>query len=118
MVSDNSLICSVVCFNEKKIHALQKQMSTIDELRGPAERYKAMGHPARLAILNILNVEECCVCDLANILEQPISTVSQHLRILRLVGLVKSRQDGKLIFYSLNEDVHLFQDWTLKASHA
>jgi DNA-binding transcriptional ArsR family regulator len=66
-----------------------------------ADRYKAMAHPCRLAILYALALEECCVCDLANILRKPVSTISQHLRMLKAAGLVKSRQDGKLVFYEI-----------------
>ena len=94
-------ICKVVCFNADKIDALKERLPGPDELQAEADRHKAIGHPARMAILYVLAVEECCVCDLANILVQPVSTVSQHLRTLKLAGLVRSRQQGKLVFYSL-----------------
>ena len=94
-------ICKIVCFNKGKIDALQECLPGSDELEQAAGCYKAMGHPARLAILHLLQDEECCVCDLANILDQPVSTVSQHLKTLKTVGLLRSRQEGKLVFYSL-----------------
>jgi len=94
-------ICKVVCFNEKKISALKKQLPSKSKLDSAAHRHKVLGHPARLAILHVLNIDECCVCDLANILGKPVSTVSQHLRMLMSAGFLCSRQEGKLVFYSL-----------------
>ena len=93
-------ICKVTCFNEKKIMALKKRLPAIEDLESAANRHKAMGHPVRLAIIDLVAIEECCVCDLANILDQPISTVSQHLKTLKHAGLLRSRREGKLVFYS------------------
>jgi len=98
-------ICKVVCFNEKKISALKKQVPSKGELDSAARRHKVLGHPARQAILHVLNIDECCVCDLANILEKPVSTVSQHLRMLMSAGFLRSRQEGKLVFYSLESEM-------------
>ena len=96
-----STTCKVVCFNEKKISALKKQLPARNELESAARRYKVLGHPARQAILHVLSIDDCCVCDLANILGKPVSTVSQHLRMLMSAGFLRSRQEGKLVFYSL-----------------
>lgn len=93
--------CREICFNAEKIGTLRKQLPAKRELAEKARRYKALGHPARLAIVHLLELETCCVCDLANILDMPVSTVSQHLRVLATAGLLESRQQGKLVFYSL-----------------
>ena len=97
--------CKVVCFNKKKISALKKKLPSKSKLESAARRYKLLGHPARQAILHVLNIDECCVCDLANILEKPVSTVSQHLRMLMSAGFLRSRQEGKLVFYSLESEM-------------
>ena len=97
--------CKGVCFNEKKISALKKDLPSERKLESTARSYKALGHPARQAILHVLSMDECCVCDLANILEKPVSTVSQHLRMLMSAGFLRSRQEGKLVFYSLGSGV-------------
>lgn len=97
-------ICKTVCFNADKIAWLRRQLPDAKVLAFRASRYKTLGHPARQAILSILGKEECCVCDLANILELPVSTVSQHLRMLASAGLLVSRQQGKLVFYTLDEE--------------
>lgn len=96
-------ICKVVCFNRDKIAALKKQLPSVEDLELKAERLKAVGHPGRLAVLCTLAREECCVCDLSHILNQPVSTVSQHLRILKSAGFVRCRHAGKLVFYSVTE---------------
>ena len=77
------------------------------ELQASARHHKALGHPARLAILHILSLGECCVCDVAEVLEKPVSTVSQHLKTLMSEDLLDYRQEGKLIFYSLTEEARL-----------
>lgn len=97
--------CRVVCFNEKKISALKRKLPSKSRLESAARRYKVLGHPARQAILHLLSIDQCCVCDLANILEKPVSTVSQHLRMLVSAGFLRSRQEGKLVFYSLDSEM-------------
>jgi len=63
---------------------------------------KAMGHPTRLKILDLLRESGCCVQDLEQKLGLRQSNVSQHLRILRDSGLVSMRRDGHTVCYSLN----------------
>ena len=93
--------CTVVCFNDKKIAALKEQLPAEKTLREYARRHKVLGHPVRQAILHILSIDECCVCDVAEVLGKPVSTVSQHLRTLMSEGFLDYRQEGKLVFYSL-----------------
>jgi len=92
-------ICKVVCFNEKKIAALHKKLPSRSKPESAAHRYTAPGHPARHAILHVLSLDECCVCDLANVLGRPVSTVSQRLRMFMSAEFPLSRQEGKPVFY-------------------
>ncbi|MFN2288283.1 MAG: ArsR/SmtB family transcription factor [Chromatocurvus sp.] len=96
--------CTVVCFNEDKIATLKKQLPSEKDLRASARRHKVLGHPARQAILHLLGIDECCVCDIAEVLGKPVSTVSQHLRMLVSEGVLEYRQEGKLVFYYLAQD--------------
>jgi len=66
-----------------------------------AELFKAMAHPTRLQILELLSRDECCVCHLTAILQLRQPCVSQHLMVLREHGLVLDRRDGALVFYRL-----------------
>ena len=73
-----------------------------EQSEGISEILKAVGHPLRLRIVDALSNKETCVGDLADMLRQKQAVVSQQLKTLRLVGLVKSeKRDGKS-FYSLN----------------
>ena len=69
--------------------------------RAQANLIKAMAHPTRLHILEILSQGEACVCHLTAILDQRQPNVSQHLMVLREAGLVKDRRDGTTIYYRL-----------------
>lgn len=64
---------------------------------------KALAHPARLRILEVLAEEgEACVCHLENRLDQRQAYISQHLARLREAGLVQDRRDGLNVFYSVS----------------
>ncbi len=66
-----------------------------------AEVFKALGHPTRLAMVVALGDGERCVCELQEIVGSDMSTVSNHLRVLRQAGLVDSEKRGKQMFYRL-----------------
>ena len=79
-------------------------MQDAPRLEAAVRIFKALGDPARLRILTLLHYRETCVSELAEVLEEPISSVSNRLRLLRLEGLVSSRRDGKHIFYSVRDE--------------
>ena len=66
-----------------------------------AEFYKVFGDSTRIKILLALYEQELCVCDIATALNMTQSAISHQLKILKQMRLVKSRREGKLIFYSL-----------------
>ena len=70
-----------------------------------ARRLKALGHPVRLGIALRLAAEpETCACDFADVFGVRQPTVSEHLRVLREAGLVRTRRQGTQICYSLADD--------------
>ncbi len=71
-----------------------------------ADTFRALADPTRVSIALSLLRQELCTCDLAAITGVTESAVSQHLRILRRLRLVKSRREGRLVFYSL-DDLHI-----------
>ena len=71
-----------------------------------ASLFKAMGEVTRLKILTTLRGGEMCVSDLAALLGVSDSAVSQHLRLLKYLALVKCRRQGQCMLYSL-DDQHL-----------
>lgn len=69
-----------------------------------AELFKIFGDPTRIKILYAMLDTERCVNDIAGLLEMSQSSVSHQLRILKTSKLVKSRREGKSIFYSLDDE--------------
>jgi DNA-binding transcriptional ArsR family regulator len=66
-----------------------------------AHLLRALAHPVRLHILEILARDEACVCHLTAVLKQRQPYVSQHLMLLRELGLVKDRKEGTIVYYHL-----------------
>lgn len=64
--------------------------------------FHALSDPLRLKVLDLLRTQELCVCDLCQALEVPQSKLSFHLKVLKEAELVRSRQEGRWIYYSLN----------------
>ncbi|SRR6266567_793929 len=71
-----------------------------------AEIFRALADSSRAKIIYSLLTQELCTCDLAAIIGVSESAVSQHLRVLRQLRLVKNRRAGKQVFYSL-DDAHI-----------
>ncbi|MEG4286778.1 metalloregulator ArsR/SmtB family transcription factor [Microcoleus sp. A006_D1] len=64
--------------------------------------FHALSDPLRIQILELLREQELCVCDLCDRLGVPQSKLSFHLKTLKEAALVRSRQEGRWIYYSLN----------------
>lgn len=79
---------------------MQKTGTTLEA--SIATGFHALSEPLRLKILDLLRNQELCVCDLCNQLETPQSKLSFHLKVLKEAGLVRTRQEGRWIYYSLN----------------
>lgn len=66
-----------------------------------AQVLKALSHPTRLFIVNELANHEKCVCELQELIEDDISTISKHLSVLKQAGIIEDRKDGLRIYYRL-----------------
>ena len=102
--------CEVQCFDSEKANKAKRDSLAPEEVLGLAETFKALSDGTRIKILHALSQEELCVCDLAEVVEMSQSLVSHQLRLLRNLRLVKYRKDGKMAYYSLDDDhiIHLF----------
>lgn len=69
---------------------------------------KLLGDKTRLSMVKLLERNDCCVCEFVEIFNVSQSAISQHLRKLRDLGLVKEKRKGQWIFYSLNQDSELY----------
>jgi ArsR family transcriptional regulator len=67
----------------------------------PPLLFRALADRTRLRIVNLLARGSLCVCDIQRILEQPQSSVSRHLALLKSAGLIRDRRDGMRTFYAL-----------------
>jgi DNA-binding transcriptional ArsR family regulator len=79
-----------------------------------ALRFKALAHPVRLQILDILRRGEACVCHIETVLGKRQAYISQQLIVLREAGLVEPRKDGLQVFYRLvDPDLEILLNATL-----
>ena len=78
--------------------------------------FKVVGDETRMKILCAISTDELCVNDIASALDMTKSAVSHQLRLLKDEGLVKSRRDGKNIFYSL-DDQHVIDIIDIAFTH-
>lgn len=93
--------CDAVEVHEELLKIVNEKMPEEEELYDLAELFKVFGDSTRIRILFVLFEAEVCVCDLAELLHMTQSAVSHQLKILKQNKLVKSRREGKSIFYSL-----------------
>lgn len=101
MKHNEDFCCDSVEIHKELLDKINKTKLDEDELYDLAELFKVFGDSTRIRILFVLSEAELCVCDLAEALNMTQSAVSHQLRILKQSKLVKSRRDGKSIFYSL-----------------
>lgn len=98
--------CETTEVHEDLLKIVNETMPEENELYDLAELFKVFGDSTRIRILFVLFEAEVCVCDLAQALNMTQSAVSHQLKILKQNKLVKSRREGKSIFYSL-ADAHV-----------
>ena len=99
--NENAECCMEECVHEDLSKIVNETMPEETELYDLAELFKVFGDSTRIRILFVLFEAEVCVCDLAQALNMTQSAISHQLRILKQNKLVKSRREGKSIFYSL-----------------
>ncbi len=97
-------LCETEEIHEELLEKVYANMPEETELYDLAELFKIFSDSSRIRILFVLFEAEVCVCDLAKMLQMSQSAVSHQLRILKQSKLVKSRREGKSIFYSLADD--------------
>ena len=99
-------VCKVEIVDEAKVKEAQENLANTPQILEMAEIFKLLGEPTRLRIILSLIDNELCVCDLSGATESTVSAVSHQLRLLRNARLVKFRKEGKMVFYSI-EDEHI-----------
>ncbi|MFJ7727972.1 ArsR/SmtB family transcription factor [Neobacillus sp. NPDC097160] len=101
---DHNDVCEVTCVDEEKVKRVKESVFEQNTM-AVSQIFKALSDDTRIKIAYALSEEdELCVCDVANIVGSTTATASHHLRLLRNLGLAKYRKEGKLVFYSLDDD--------------
>ena len=96
--------CGYLCVHDELVEQVRRTLPEDGMLSRLAELFKVFGDETRIRILYVLFEAEVCVCDLAKLLGMTQSAVSHQLRILKQARLIKSRRDGKTVFYSLADE--------------
>ena len=104
MVERETMCCDSVEVHQELLKIVNETMPEETELYDLAELFKVFGDSTRIRILFVLFEAEVCVCDLAEVLHMTQSAISHQLKILKQSKLVKSRREGKSIFYSLADE--------------
>ncbi|HBR04073.1 MAG TPA: transcriptional regulator [Ruminiclostridium sp.] len=95
-------LCDVI--HEDVVNQVKDKMPEEETLYDLAELFKVFGDSTRIKILWALDEAEMCVCDIAALLNMTQSAISHQLRVLKQAQLVKNRKEGKVVYYSLDDD--------------
>ncbi len=104
------------CEDDVFIEQIKEKLESPDVLNNLADFYKIFGDGTRLKILSALLEGEMCVGTITDILQMTQSSVSHQLRTLKSARLIKSRKDGKWVYYSINDD-HVKTIYEMGLSH-
>ncbi len=96
--------CSCDVIHEDIVEEVRTSMAEEEQLFELAEVFKVFGDSTRIRILSALSQAEMCVCDIAFLLNMTQSAISHQLRVLKQTRLVKNRREGKVVYYSLDDD--------------
>ncbi len=110
------VICDCDIIHLELVNKAKKSILEEDKLLLIADFYKALSDSTRIKIVNLLSTNELCVCDIAVILNMTKSAVSHQLKNLREMNLIKSRKQGKEVWYSLADD-HVLEVFKVSLEH-
>jgi DNA-binding transcriptional ArsR family regulator len=96
--------CELLCLDLEKAESLRRSLPPGEELESMVMPFKALTDRTRVAILlSLRDGETACVCDLAWIVGRDEKLVSHHVRLLKGLGVVRSRRDGRMVMYELTD---------------
>ncbi|MCI6054796.1 metalloregulator ArsR/SmtB family transcription factor [Dysosmobacter sp.] len=96
--------CDFIHAHEEIVEKVRDKIPGEDTLYDLTELFRIFADSTRIRILYVLLESEMCVCDIAALLGMTQSAISHQLRALKNARLVKSRREGKTVFYSLTDD--------------
>jgi len=96
--------CDCNMIHETVVNEVRQAMPEEEVLLDLADLFKVFGDSTRVKILSALLRAEMCVCDIAVLLGMTKSSISHQLRVLKQAKLVKYRREGKVVYYSLDDE--------------
>lgn len=111
-----SLECDCNIIHAGAVETAKHDLLDEDILLSMADFYKALSDSTRIKIINLLCGHELCVCDISSLLNMTKSAVSHQLQNLREMNLIKSRKQGKEVWYSL-ADEHVKEVFEITHGH-
>ena len=103
-MKNKEAICEITWIDKQKISNVKKKMKSELTIKRLSEVFKVLGDTTRVKIISALLVQELCVCEISKLLETTKSAISHQLKMLRNMRLVKYRKEGKMVFYSLDDN--------------
>jgi len=104
MNETNVDFCNCNVIHEDVVREVKNNIPKEATLFELAELFKVLGDGTRVKILYALLSSEMCVCDIAALLQMTQSAISHQLRVLKQSRLVKYRREGKVVYYSLDDE--------------
>ncbi|MDQ3548720.1 MAG: metalloregulator ArsR/SmtB family transcription factor [Chloroflexota bacterium] len=96
--------CEVDVIDIAKVRAARAGLPDVVRTHALATLFSALADPNRVRLIAALEREELCVCDLAATVGLSSSATSHQLRLLRSLGLVRARRDGRMVYYALDDE--------------
>ena len=115
-MEEREFCCDCNIIHEEIVQDAKDKMLKDEMLGGVVDFFKIFGESNRIKILFVLDHNEMCVCDIANVLNMTKSSISHQLSTLRLNGIVKCRREGKEVYYTL-DDSHVKEVFEVALSH-
>lgn len=100
----NEIICDCEVIHEDIVQHVKQNFLKDEIISDLSDFFKIFSDSTRMKILLALEKHELCVCDLSILLNMTISAISHQLKVLRESNLVKTKREGKVVYYSLADE--------------
>lgn len=113
---ENVNVCDCNVIHKEMVKIALENKPSKEELERLSQVFKLLGDLTRTEILWVLDKNEMCVCDIANVLNMTKSSISHQLALLRESGIVEYRKVGKEVYYRL-DDFHITKLYEIGIEH-
>ena len=96
--------CEVTLIHEDNVKKTINELPDDELIADLSDMFKIFGDQTRVKILMALESGELCVCDIAAVMNMSQSAISHQLRVLKQSNIVKTRREGKVVYYSISDD--------------